>query len=104
MPKPPTDASHDDHLEFIHYQLDCITETSGVVLNGLVMLGDRAQGGKPSLLIYKHEEYVSVSSSLSQVLDPVIVILWLTDTGHQYAVINSVMNQCVHYTWCIRKG
>jgi hypothetical protein len=42
---PPPEAPHAEHLEFIHYQLDCLTEATGVVLYGLVMLGTRLEGG-----------------------------------------------------------
>ena len=49
VPPPPPEAKNEDHLEFIHYQLDCLMETSGVVLYGLVMLGDRLQGGVPPM-------------------------------------------------------
>lgn len=45
VPPPPPEAPNEEHLEFIHYQLDCLTEASGVVLYGLIMLGDRLQGG-----------------------------------------------------------
>lgn len=58
MPCPLPEAPNEDHLEFIHYQLDLITEASGVVLYGLIMLGERLQGGVLSLL---YEQYNRIS-------------------------------------------
>ena len=51
VPPPPPDAPNEDLLEFIHYQLDNLMDSTGVVLYGLVMLGDRLQGGVPSSLL-----------------------------------------------------
>ena len=51
VPPPPPEAPNEEHLEFIHYQLDCLMDTSGVVLYGLIMLGDRLQGGAPPLAV-----------------------------------------------------